>query len=588
MRNFLHECRRRHVDRAAMFYLAAAWLIVQVAETTLPLYDVDDAVIRWVVLLLAIGFLPTLALAWAFQWSPQGLRTQEEADQENANAPAMPASRTGDRVIIVVLALAVTLFAVDRFALRQETSAPTIAVLPFADLTATGDQAYFADGLAEELLNQLARNTSLLVASRTSSFRFRDSQLPLEDIARQLRVDHVVEGSVRRDGERIRVTVQLIEASGGFHLWSNTYDALFEDIFAIEDSMSTQIAEALQASVLGDTATTGEPDPEAYALFLQGRYRAYQGSEEALEAATGFYRQSLAVDAAFPQAWSQLAAVYLNRAASGFIDYDEGYRLAEEAALHAVELDPRYAPAYDKLASVAFWYRADIGDAVTNVNRAVEYWPQNIHALDMPSLLLEALGELDTAIALLETSVERSPVDAIVRNNLALAYLYAGRYADAQREFGQVLALSEDYSAARNHLAEALLLQGRYREALAAWEAETDPAYRDKGRALAYYSLGESERADAALEHFIATWGEQWPSEVSHIHAWRGEPDAAFSWLEQELATYGPGGWGEWKLQPLYAKLHDDPRWQAFLQRVGVSDAQLAKYRIRLALDAGR
>ncbi|MEE4144874.1 MAG: tetratricopeptide repeat protein [Halieaceae bacterium] len=576
------------MHRVALAYLAASWLLVQILETTFPIYGLEEAGIRWVLLALLIGFVPALALAWVFEWSPKGIRFQAALDEEPTTDRG--SSRKSDLVIIGVLSVALLYFALDKFLLdaidpwNGETSR-SIAVLPFQDMTAAQDQAFFADGLAEELLNLLAQNSTLRVAARTSSFSFRDSKLPIGDIAAQLHVGHVLEGSVRRDGERIRITVQLIDADSGFHVWSETYDEPFSDIFAIQDKISLQIAAALKATVLGDQAPLARTtDPQAYMLFLKAKYLAQQGSAGKLREATSLYRKALLVDPQYAPAWAELAATYLNQASSGFIDYDQGYRLGREAAARSVSIDPQYAPAYDQLAWQAFWYEGDLASAIRNLQKAIELAPRDPDLIGSASLLLQALGRIDEAIELHEYAVFRSPLDAVAIYNLALAYKYDGRLVDAEDQFSAVLRLSPDYAAARYHLGETLLLQGRTQAALDAWAKENDEAFRIKGEALGYFSLGETGRADQALEELIEKWGKKWPSEVAHVYAWRGEPDNAFKWLELEHETYGSGGWGEWRLQPLYAKLHDDPRWQAFLERMGASDAQLEQYAFEVTI----
>ena len=575
------------MHRVAIVYLAGSWLLIQILETVFPIYGIDEAGIRWVILALLVAFVPLLGLSWAFEWSPGGLRTQAEIDRDPHAAPG--SGRTMDRAIIAVLSLAVLFFAAERFLWNAGTgttasTTKSIAVLPFQDMTAAQDQAYFADGLAEELLNLLAQNPALRVAARTSSFSFRDAALPIGEIGRQLGVEHVLEGSVRRDGDRVRVTAQLIATDSGFHVWSQTYDERFSDIFSIQDRMSAQIATALQATVLGEPLHVRKTDPQAYELFLQAKYHAVKGSGQDMQEATDLYLRAVAIDPDYAPGWSELAAVYINQASNGFIDYDDGYRQAREAAQRSVRIDPQHAHGYDQLAWVAFWYEADTGAAIGYLRKALAIAPNDPDLLGGAAVLVQALGRPDDAIRLHEYSVIRSPVDATAVYNLGLAYKYAGRYAAAERSFRRVLQLSPDYASARYHLGETLLLTGQARAALDAWKEESDDAYRVKGMALGLYTLGDQARADAALRELIDNWGERWPSEVAHVYAWRGERDPAFAWLEREYATYGAGGWGEWKLQPLYRNLHGDPRWQAYLERAGASEAQLSRYRLEVAI----
>ncbi len=587
MRRFFAEIRRRNVHRVAVGYLAASWLLVQILETVFPIYDLDEAGIRWVILALLIGFVPALALAWAFEWSPGGLRSQAEIDRDPE--ARQTAGRAADRVIIGVLAVAVLYFSVDRFLLGPigHVAGPvtkSIAVLPFDDLTASQDQAYFADGLAEELLNLLARNPALKVAARTSSFSFRGASLPVAEIASRLNVAYLLEGSVRRSGERVRVTAQLIDAADGFHVWSETYDEPFSDIFSIQDRISSQIAGALQVTMLDDRLKPREADPEAYKLFLQARYLGRQGSAESLGQAAALLDQGLAIDAAYAPAWSTLSAVYANLAGQTDVAYDEYYRKARDAALRAVDADPTYEGGYMQLAWIAQWYEGDLEAAVDYSNRVLQMNPTDAAALGNAGVLLIHLGRLDDAIAVQEYSAERSPVDPTAFFNLGLVYKYADRLADAERSFRKVMQLSPDYETVHYQLGLTLLLANRIDEALELFRDSTGGYYHYTGLALAYHALGRRQESDAALERLVDGWGDTWPSLVVHVHAYRGEIDRAFAWLEKEYEKFGPAGWGEWKYQRLFDNLRHDPRWATFLERVGVSDAQLARYRLDIAV----
>lgn len=585
MRRLFHEIKRRNVHRAAIAYVAGSWLLIQILETVFEIYGWDEAGIRWVILALLIGFVPTLGLSWAFEWSPGGLRPQADVDREPATGRT--GSRAADRVIIGILSLALMYFAADKFLLNPpgaDGDAKTIAVLPFNDMTQSQDQAYFADGLAEELLNLLARNPALKVAARTSSFSFRDASLPVADIAGKLKVRHILEGSVRRQGDRVRVTAQLIDARDGFHVWSETYDEPFSDIFSIQDRIASEIARELEARMLGGSPKPREADPEAYALFLQARYLAQQGSKQALERASGLFNDGLAIDPDYAPAWANLASVYSNRAARGDIDYDEGYSIAREAALRAIDLDPQFDGGYLQLAWIAQWYDGDLQTAIHNIEQALRLKPNDAVALGNAGVLLMHIGRLDRAIAAQELSAERSPVDPVAYYNLGLAYEYADRLGEAEQSFRKSLQLSPNYDGARYQLGLVLLLEGRAEEALAVWRELDDDLDRSKGLALAYHALGRHRESDEALSELIEGWGDEWPSVVVHVHAYRGEIDEAFAWLEKEYEKFGAAGWGEWKYQRLFDNLRNDPRWTAFLERVGVSDRQLAGYELDVAL----
>lgn len=588
MRKFIDELKRRNVLRVAAGYVAATWLLIQVAEIVVPVFGLPDDWIRKLVIVLAAAFVPALAVAWAFEWTPEGFKRESDVQHDD---PALRATdRRFDRIVIVVLAIAVLFFAVDKFGsgprpASTDNAAQTLAVLPFADLSPERDQAWLGDGVAEEILRLLARTPSLRVASRTSSFSFRDSGLAVDEIADSLGVSHVLEGSVRRDGERARITVQLVSAADGFRIWSDSYDLAVDDIFSVQEDIARQIVEALEVRLSERLLPLSSTDSRAYTLFLQARYLARQGSAESLDAALDLFDDALEIDPDYAPAWSSLASVYINEAAGGRLDYDEGHRLATEAARRSIEIDPRHASGYAQLAWIAFWYDADLDAAFDAMRTALDAAPDDPALLDMAATLVAALGRLDEAVAMHEFSTARSPVDPVAIYNLGLSYKYADRLDEAERAFRKLLTLSPDYAGGRYQLGETLLLAGRPEAALEAWSGDTDDAYRLKGQALAHHALGNEALADEALAALVENWGEQWPSEIAHVYAWRGENDAAFDWLEREYQAYGAGGWGEWKLQRLYDNLRDDPRWAEFLERVGVSEGQLAGYALEAAIE---
>jgi TolB-like protein/Flp pilus assembly protein TadD len=584
MRRLFAEILRRNIHRAAIAYFAGAWFIVEVSETLLPLFGVADGAVRILVIVLAIGFLPAMGLAWAFEWSSGGIRTQADIDRDPHAVPSD--SRRTDRVIIAILSIALLIFAIEKFVFDDTATSiaiiddvRTIAVLPFDDLTQSQDHAYFADGLAEELLNLLAQNRGLKVAARTSSFRFRDSELDVTAIGEQLNVHHILEGSIRRQDDQIRVTAQLINAADGYHVWSATYDEAMDDIFRIQNRISEQIADALQVAMLeGDAPKARTTSPEAFERFLRGRYLAQQGTADFMQQARQLFIEVLAIDPRYSPAWSNLATVYTNLAAHGLIDYDEGYQLAREAAVRSTEVAPDDSGGYYQLSWIAQWYDGDLATAIEYMKQGLAIDPTDPAMLGNAAVLLLHIGKIEQSIDVLEYSVSRSPVEPTAHHNLGLAYQYVDRLADAEERFRKVIQLSPEYNGAYEQLGLTLLLMGREEEALKAYEQEIDDAARMKGLALANFALGNRAAADAALQNLINDWGDQWPSEIVHVYAYRGEIDNAFEWLEKEYEKYGAAGWGEWRRQRLFDNLHGDPRWESFLEKVGTSDAQLAAY----------
>src|SRR6476469_2519688 len=354
--NFFVELKRRNVVRMAGLYLVAAWLLTQVAGTVLPMFGAPDWLPRTIVILLAIGFIPALIFSWAFELTTEGLKRDAEVPIEESIAPQT--ARRLDRMIIAVLLLAVSYFALDKFVLaprrqlaqqRNEsvsTDAPSIAVLPFVNMTSDKEQDYFSDGLSEELLSLLSKIPNLKVAARTSSFSFKGKGVEIPEIARQLRVANVLEGSVRTSGDQLRITAQLIRAAEGYHLWSQTYDRKMDDIFKIQDEIAGEVVKELKVKLLGAAPKVRTTDPQAYALFLPARELGRQHTPEAFTKSDALFRQVLEIDPRYAPAWNGLARNFVNKAGAGLVPSQEGFARGREATEKALAIDPDYAPAH--------------------------------------------------------------------------------------------------------------------------------------------------------------------------------------------------------------------------------------------------
>ncbi len=592
MQRLIREVRRRNVHRAAAGYLAMSWIVLQLAEVMMEIYDLDQGAAQWIVAVLAVGFVPAMALAWIFEFTPSGLKRESEirhtAAEERASGGRL------DRILIALLALGLVVLAVDRFLLEpaEETAdgavgsqdaapataaqRPSIAVLPFLDLSPAGDQDHFASGIAEELLNLLTRLPGLDVAARTSSFSFKGKDVPISDIAARLNVRYVLEGSVRTSGERLRITAQLIDATTGYHVWSENYDSASGDLFEIQEDVASRVVRIIEPTLLARLPPVQRADPEAHALVLEAEYLAGQVTPETLSQAVQRFQAALDLDPSYARAWLGLSVTYNNLAATGMVDWDTGHQQALAAAKRSLELDTDLPGAYDQLAWIARAYQGDVPAAAHYLEKALALAPRNPDVVGHAAVLLQSIGRLPQALPLHEFSVERDPLDPIGLFNLGLAYYFADRLEAAAAQLRRVLQLSPDYRGAHYRLGTIALRQGQRETALAEFEREPDPEFRIKGRALALFALGRRDEADAALEALIDGWGDQWPSEVAQVYAYRGDVDAAFEWLEKDFAVAGAAGWGEWRLMHLYQNLHHDPRWDAFLERVGASDEQLA------------
>ncbi|MGE0623478.1 MAG: winged helix-turn-helix domain-containing protein [Pseudomonadales bacterium] len=476
------------------------------------------------------------------------------------------------------LVIALALFAYQRFSQPPVAATPerSVAVLPFTDMSRDADQAYFADGLAEELISLLTRLPALRVAARNSAFAFRDQDLPITDIAMQLNVAHVLTGSVRRLGERVRVTAQLVDARNGYQLWSDSYDRTLDDIFGIQDDIASEVTAQLAVQLLGDVPQTREVDPAAYTLYLQARHIGRQLTEEGLENAEALYRQSLDIDPDYPPAWNDLAGVYVNMVGHRIKPREEGYDLARAAALRALALDPDSAMAFDRLGWIALYHDNDLRAAAGHYERALSLAPTDDAIRSDAAVLALAIGRLEMAIALFESAVDTDPVSAVSHANLGNAYRLARRYPEAEAAMRRTVALSPQYVAGHYRLGLTLLAQGDLDGARAAMEAEPLEAAKLLGRAMVWNAEGRFDESDTAIRQVRERYGDQGAGNYAQLLAHRGDIDGALRWLEVELAANGTGAFLEYRFEPLFEALHADPRWQALLERAGVADAQIA------------
>jgi len=524
----------------------------------------------------------------------RGVRREVESGELGAGA-ATPAVRRGDGRPAVAVAVAVAVIAAlawlgrdlwpsaDREPATAPVTAdvglPSIAVLPFADMSPNQDQGYFSDGISEELMNLLAKIPDLKVAARTSSFSFKNKDVEISEIARQLRVAHVLEGSVRKSGDQVRITAQLIHAADGYHVWSRTWERRFDDIFAIQDEIAADVVTQLQITLLGGAPTTRRTDPEAYALYLRGVPLSRQSTNDAFEKSDAMLRRALEIDSTYAPAWAALAANFGNKAVAGLMPPEEGYAQAREANRRALEIDPRYAPAYAGLAFVAMYGESDFAAAAENLERALALDPANGRVLGNSATLLNLLGRPNEAVDLWEAVTFRDAVNVNALFNLGTSQLNAGRLDEAVASFRTVLSLSPGNGVAHYQLAVAMLLGGDARAALGELEQEPLEVFRMIGLPLAYHALGRKAESDAALAELVATYEKDAAYNIAGVHAFRGEADPAFEWLEKERALGGT--FAEIVVDPLFANLNGDPRWAPFLREIGKAPEQLARIRFR-------
>jgi TolB-like protein/Flp pilus assembly protein TadD len=505
-----------------------------------------------------------------------------------AGQPSMP-HRSGRPIalavwIAVVLLLAGGYVVMDKLFLSKPTAPPatpiapapaaatnavpekSIAVLPFVDMSEKKDQEYFSDGLSEELIDLLAKTQGLEVIARTSSFYFKGKQATIFEIAKTLHVAHVMEGSVRKSGNTIRVTAQLIRASDGVHIWSETYDRDLKDVFKVQDEIALGVVQKLKLTLLPATtaASARTVNAEAHRLYLQGRYFKDRDTNEDLVKAEDCFKRALALDPSFAPAWAGIAIVATRQVANGYITQAKGLGVSQEAASKAIELDSKNGEAYAALGLAYMmaheWPRAD-----ATLASARDIDPTDSSVFMSSAVLARLLGRDDDAIALFRQALEHDPLNLLARRYLARTLSFAGRLAEAESEIRLVLDTNPAQPGAHYDLGRILLAKGQVDAAHATFEAEPDTGWKSFGLPLSYYALHRAAEANAALATLVSkSAGAEF--QVAETYADFGDADQALKWLDAAVERDIGILWLH--NDPLFKGLTGDPRYARILRKL--------------------
>ncbi len=446
---------------------------------------------------------------------------------------------------------------------------PSIAVLPFSNMSADPENEYFSDGLTEELLNVLAKNPELKVTGRTSSFAFKGKHEDLREIGQKLGVSTLLEGSVRKAGQRVRITAQLIKVADGFHLWSDTYDRVLDDIFAVQDDIARSVSPALNVTLLGKLSTS-KGNAESYERVLRANHFVRQTTGPSLAKAVSLYHEAIALSPEDARAWAGLAKAHAFQAFYGHADVIESRHLARQAAERALSLDDGLPEAHLAMGAISASLEFRWKESMESLRRAVALAPGASEPMWTMGAYLGAYGHIEEALKLVRRGVEIDPLDPNAHLGRARVEGWAGNLEGACEAASKALELSPEMAALHSTLGLNYLRLGRKDEAIAEIQKEGSAGYRDYALTIAHYQNGQLEKSDAALARLQAH-GDQWGYQIASAHAVRGEIDEAFGWLERSYELHDSGV-PLTKVTSWFANLHSDPRWPRFLKKIGLAD----------------
>ena len=489
--------------------------------------------------------------------------------------PLLSGSRPSKRLAWLVAGMAVVaviaisaLLAIDQE--KPPEPPPSIAVLPFVNLSPDPRQEYLADGLTVELSSLLSRMPELRVVARTSSFSFKNSDARIGEIASTLNVTHVLEGSVRKSGNDVRVTAQLISADE-FNIWSRTYDRRFDNLLELQAEIATSIARSIAPTLASRSPRVLATDSEAYAYYLRGRYLDNLKGPENWGKAVQAYKRALEIDPSYAPAWAGLSLTYYYQTTNGILDPDAGVGMTREAATRALELDGSQADALATLSLIRSTYDWDWPGALDAIRQALALESGNSNVLNRAGSLAFSLGRLDDAVALYRQAIALDPLNMSPQNAVAIAYMSTGRYAEGRSALHALLELNPEYPWAHINLARICLLEARFDEALEKLARSRPWEWHDSVVVMATHSLNQTARAESLASAFHNRYGEDFPLLSAEIHAWRGQYELAFTRLYQAL-NKRDSGLIYIRSNPFLEPLGQDDRWEELLDRIGLLD----------------
>jgi len=609
MKNFLGELKRRNVYKVAVAYAVASWLLIQIATQVFPFFEIPNWAVRLVVLLLILGFPAALIFSWAFEITPEGIKRESEIQADKSTTHKTGRKIVGVTVVLTVIAASLFVFQLVRPKSNAEKSVvarpageskpvnpKSVAVLAFANLSDDKGSEYFSDGISEELLTVLQKIPGLHVAARTSAFSFKGKNATTQEIGEKLGVARLVEGSVRKAGNVVRIAARLSQADTGEEIWSENFARDLKDVFAVQTELAqtivTQLTKSGQLSDGAADATAkaaiqaevkaaekgGTNNVEAHQHYLQGRFYANRFSEKGHTEALAEYQKAVELDPGFALAWAELAESHLFLCdfggGIGRAGFDAHLVSAREATARALALEANLPEALRARAHIQLNYDFDWKGADDSLQTALRLAPGDSTLFIWAGNVALAKGDATHGIALYWKAVALDPVNPAARSFLGYQLASTRQFAEAQAESARVIELSPAAPWAHATVGLSFLLQGKFEEAARAAHEDAADWARLYVTAMARWSQKRIPEADAALADLIKNYADTAACQIGEVYAYRGEKDRAFEWLERARRQRDSGLMSVMS-EPFYENLHGDPRWNAFLRTMGLADDQL-------------
>lgn len=577
-KNYFKELQRRHVVKAGLAYLVFTWLVTQVLSILIPVFEMQPSILKTAITVMAIGFPIWLIFAWVYDFTPDGLKKTDDVTFDTELHARKNVKL--NRFIIAGLSVAIILLVVNQVRMKGEMTEikstfvdskykSSIAVMAFADMSPKKDHEYFSDGISEELLNLLAKLKDLRVISRTSSFSYKGKDATAEVIGKELKVSHILEGSIRKDDNTVRITAQLINTNDGSHIWSETYDRDLNNILKVQDEIAKMVSDKLQLTLLGETKEIKKVNPEAYTLYLRAKHLTIQNTKEAYIKAEEIIKHSIALDSTYAPAWSTLSGIYNTGSYNFLINPTAiGLDLGIKAAERSIELDPDNPGAYTELASLQYltW---DFKASQENMNKALKLDPGNSTIIGTAAL--RSLGNIEGSIELVNKAISLNPVGYINYYNLGYYNYLLGNLDEADKAIDEFSTYYPNSSIYHYIKAQILIARGKPKEALVEAKKESNAFFNLYARNFALWALDRKEEANVVLQELINTYGATEAANMADIHAFRGEVDKAFYWLDKAIKLRDPVLLDALNY-PSFKGLHKDPRWNEIISKIGLPE----------------